>query len=44
MSESHSGFLFPFFRALRENKSFPGEESRAGESCKGSFDDVFFKF
>jgi len=25
----------PEFRALRENQSFPGEESRARESCKG---------
>ena len=30
-------FLFPFFRALRENKSFPREESRTSESCKGSY-------
>ena len=30
-------FLFPFFRALRENKSFPREESRVRESYKGSY-------
>ena len=36
----HSDFdLFSFFRVLRENKSSPGDERRAGESCKGSFDD-----
>ena len=27
-----------FFRALRQNKSSPRDERRAGESCKGSFD------
>ena len=37
----HSGFdLFSFLRALRENKSSPGDEIRAGESCKGSFYDL----
>ena len=30
-------FLFHFFRTIRENKSFPREESRARESCKGSY-------
>lgn len=35
-------FLFPFFRALRENKSLPREETRTRDSCKGSCDDDVF--
>ena len=32
--------VFFFFRALRQNKSSSRDERRAGESCKGPFDDL----